>query len=342
MGESFNTFQSQEPPLRFADERVIFIPRHRRLDVENNDFKFIIVLEGSADLEIDGRPLGRLRRGDVLVVPLACKQTYSPTTREELRLHVMRIYFDVWRDPTPVAGRRKPAPPTEPASDRPDLREFLREQFRAAAIFTPPAGSRLHDWVREIQMEIEQRPIGHGLRIGALCRMIVVEVARGAQDQAAPRPPSAGAPDRSRPATAERGPTWATEHVKQYLYENYARPLALDHIAWEVRLSSEHLCRRFKRQTGQTVFSYLRQLRVDAAKSYLISSKLSVTEIAQRVGFSSATLLCRTFRQAVGLSPDGFRRANVARISFEPTSLRPDQSLEDSPTRRASYTRGLR
>ena len=322
MGESFNTLQSLEPPLRFADERVIFIPKNRRLDVENNDFKFIIVLDGNADLEIDDRSLGRLRRGDILVVPTACRLSYSPVTREELRLHVMRLFFDVWRE-SPAQSRTKTKRRKAAAAPPPDMRTFLREQFRHAAILRPAGGSRIHDWVREIQTENEQRQTGYGLRIGALWRLLVVELARLAQKEPPPRAAASTKDDEQRPPDGVRSPTWATEHVKQFLYENHHRPLVLDQIAWEVRLSNEHLCRRFKNQTGQTVFAYLRRLRVDAAKAYLISSKHSVTEISRRVGFSSPTLFCRTFRTLVGSSPVAFRRKNVAHISFERTSLRP-------------------
>jgi AraC-like DNA-binding protein len=150
--------------------------------------------------------------------------------------------------------------------------------------------------------------------------LIAAELARHFTGSVKPAPKD-GAIDQKNHAS------WTTEHVKQFLFEHYSRSLTLNEIAWEVRLSNEHLCRRFKEQTGQTVFSYLRQLRIEAAKAYLISSKHSVTEIAHRTGFSSVTLFCRTFRKSVGLAPIDYRRRGVERISFQPTTLQPSDHI---------------
>jgi len=320
MGESFNTVQVLEPPLLFVDERVIFIPKQRRLDVQNFDFKFIISMEGVVDLEIDGKPLGRLKRGDVLIVPKACKQTYIPTRRDELRLHVMRIYFDL-SGLLPPSGEklRGPNKADLPGAGH-ELASFLRERFAQVAIYSPPVGSGLHEWTRLIQAESEQRGPGHIFKIGAYCRLIVAELARFYSATAKVQHATSGSDQRSHAS-------WTTELVKQFLFEHYSRSLTLNEIAWEVRLSNEHLCRRFKEQTGQTVFSYLRNLRIEAAKAYLISSKHSVTEIAHRTGFSSVTLFCRTFRKSVGLAPIDYRRRGVERISFQPTTLQPSDHI---------------
>lgn len=324
MGESFRTLESLEPPLVLADERVIFIPKGRELEVENSHFKFIALLEGTAHLAIDGRSLGRIGRGDLLVVPNRCRQVYTPTAPAELRLHVMRLYFDT-DDTAPKELRKSSRTSASPADSTPAPRlgHLLAEVFREPAVFGALSIPRVQNWLREIQHENEARQLGYGLRIGALCRLIAVELARILKHDKLSRNSAGFERESVREARPGKPTNWATEHVKQYMFENYHRSLTLDMIAWEVRMSNEHLCRRFKQDTGETVFEHLRRLRIDAAKAYLISSKMSVTEIAERVGFSSTTLFCRTFRQISGVTPAAFRRQNVTRISFETTSLRP-------------------
>lgn len=323
MGESFNAIQSLEPPFLFVDERVIFIPRGRRLEVKNRDIKVLLFLEGEVDLLIDGRPVGRLTKGDVLVVPRRCRQIYAPSHNTEERLHVMRIWFDFSAlrldlTSSPDSAAHKPA-----ADPEINLAAFLRHHFRAVRIVTSMKEPRIQEWTRQIRQESECRAAGYRYRVTSYCRLIVTELVRRMIDS----PSIHQSNERIRSADAPAPSSWAVEHVKQFLFENYIRPLTLQEIAWEVKLSAEHLCRRFKEETDQTVFSYLRELRIEAAKAYLVSSKKTATEIAGQVGFSSATLFCRVFRRATGQNPIAYRTAATRRISFQRTTLEADDRI---------------
>ena len=324
MGESFNAVQFLDPPFLFVDERVIFIPRKRRLEVNNRDIKIILFLEGTVDLLLDGQPVGRIKQGDVLIVPRRCRQTYVPVGNAEERLHVMRIWFDfsaLRLDFTQGASGLN-GPPT--ASDpEVNFAAFLRHHFKSVKIVNAFGGPRIQDWVRLIRQESECRAAGYRFRVTGFCRLIVTELVRQLNDA----PLSTAERDRRRTADATAPASWAVEHVKQFLFENCRRPLELHEIAWEVKLSAEHLCRRFKEETGQTVFNYLRELRLEAAKAYLVSSKQTITEIADKTGFSSSTLFCRVFRKAVGQTPMAYRAAAAKRIQFQNTTLEPDEHI---------------
>ena len=74
MGESFNTIDCLEPPFSFVDERVVFVPRGRKLEVRNVDLKILLVFAGSVHLRVDGQAAGLVERGDVLIVPRRCRQ----------------------------------------------------------------------------------------------------------------------------------------------------------------------------------------------------------------------------------------------------------------------------
>ena len=64
----------------------------------------------------------------------------------------------------------------------------------------------------------------------------------------------------------------------------------------------------FKRETGQTVFHCLQQLRLEKAKTYLIGTDQSITAIAGLTGFSSVALFSRNFKRWVGKSPLQYRQ----------------------------------
>lgn len=84
-------------------------------------------------------------------------------------------------------------------------------------------------------------------------------------------------------------------------------------LARELGMSTEHLCRVLKRQTGDTFVTLLRQTRVRAACRLLASTTLCMKEIAGRVGFSSASRFARDFKKLCGVSPSEYR-AGLLRV----------------------------
>ena len=69
---------------------------------------------------------------------------------------------------------------------------------------------------------------------------------------------------------------------------------------------ADHMRRLFKQQTGRTPVEYLTHIRIEAAKkliSGMKSSDITVTGIAQRVGYSDISYFSRAFRKATGKAP---------------------------------------
>jgi YesN/AraC family two-component response regulator len=87
-------------------------------------------------------------------------------------------------------------------------------------------------------------------------------------------------------------------------------------VAQDLGVSTEHLCRVLKRHTGLTFVTLLRRTRVRAACRLLQTTTLSMKEIANRAGFSSASRFDRDFKTVCGMSPSeyraGFSRRSVS------------------------------
>ena len=96
--------------------------------------------------------------------------------------------------------------------------------------------------------------------------------------------------------------------VLQYIHNHFAEKITLDDLADLEHISKSYLCRQFKKQTGMTVIAYINNLRIDTAKRLLLSTNLSVNEIAYRVGFESPKYFYRAFKALVGDSPAAFCR----------------------------------
>ncbi len=81
----------------------------------------------------------------------------------------------------------------------------------------------------------------------------------------------------------------------------------LPEIAGQLAMSPRTLRRRlFERNT--TYQHILDEIRVELAKEYIVTTNLSVDQIASRIGFSEATTLRRAFKKWTGLNIKEFRR----------------------------------
>lgn len=78
-------------------------------------------------------------------------------------------------------------------------------------------------------------------------------------------------------------------------------------VARHCCVSKGHLSRIFHHATGLTFREYLTQVRIERAKSLLIHSGKSVTEIAYESGFQSLSQFHRVFRKVYGSSPGEMR-----------------------------------
>lgn len=93
-----------------------------------------------------------------------------------------------------------------------------------------------------------------------------------------------------------------------YINTHYREQITLASISETFYLSKFHFSRSFKENTGFAFTQYLNNVRVKEAKHLLLSSSLTVNEIAAGVGFQSNTHFGRVFRQITGMSPSHYRQ----------------------------------
>ena len=53
-------------------------------------------------------------------------------------------------------------------------------------------------------------------------------------------------------------------------------------------------------------------MRIQQAKKLLLNTSFSVADIAEKVGYGSASYFIKVFKSAVGLPPDAYRRSGGA------------------------------
>ncbi|SOE19710.1 AraC-type DNA-binding protein [Spirosomataceae bacterium TFI 002] len=79
-------------------------------------------------------------------------------------------------------------------------------------------------------------------------------------------------------------------------------------ICQELGLSRTNLHRILKRNTHYSTSLYIRHIRIEQAKTFLINSDRRISEIAYLVGFSSHQNFSKYFTAASGHSPSEFRK----------------------------------
>lgn len=64
----------------------------------------------------------------------------------------------------------------------------------------------------------------------------------------------------------------------------------------------------FKRETGFSPLEYVINTRIERAKTLLLTTSMTVSEIAEEVGYSNSGSLINLFVKKVGSSPGQYRK----------------------------------
>lgn len=96
--------------------------------------------------------------------------------------------------------------------------------------------------------------------------------------------------------------------VKNYINRNYSQSLNVEQISKQFSCSPSHISHMFKKTTGKSFREYLTEIRLNVAKSLLLNSHLTVTEIAYSVGFNDSNYFSNVFKSHIGTSPREYKK----------------------------------
>ncbi|MGB8454074.1 MAG: AraC family transcriptional regulator [Anaerocolumna sp.] len=99
--------------------------------------------------------------------------------------------------------------------------------------------------------------------------------------------------------------TWSIIH---YVYKNWNTDITLKSLSKLFYLSEPYISTIFKQCLGISFHAFLRDLRIENACSLLTSSKMSITDIAYEVGYSSYSTFVRVFHKCKGVNPAMYRQ----------------------------------
>src|SRR3977135_1159673 len=111
----------------------------------------------------------------------------------------------------------------------------------------------------------------------------------------------------------------ATIHHRTSLFEEavmiveaeYGSDISLDDVARRVASSRRQLQRSYA-EIGRTTFrEHLTKVRMERAAGLLGTRRLTVREVARRVGYRQPAQFAKAFRRHQGMAPSAYRRTGV-------------------------------
>ena len=150
--------------------------------------------------------------------------------------------------------------------------------------------------VRLVGEESRARRPAREVILARLLEVLLIEALRCTADTGASPGLLRGLAD-SRLASAIRG-----------MHEDPKRSWTVSQLAKEAALSRSSFFERFNRAVGVTPMEYLLAWRMALAKNMLRRNEGGLAEVADRVGYSSASTFSVAFTRHVGQSPTRFMR----------------------------------
>lgn len=93
----------------------------------------------------------------------------------------------------------------------------------------------------------------------------------------------------------------------RYMNGHLEEDISLKAVADVIYCSAPYLSSLFKKETGVNFSEYLVNMRIRRAQNLLLSTKLPVSEIAQKVGIANCSYFIRVFARITGVTPVKYR-----------------------------------
>ncbi len=99
--------------------------------------------------------------------------------------------------------------------------------------------------------------------------------------------------------------------AERFIRKNLGRPFRMAELARATASTHRTLTRRMREATGFSPLAFVQHVRIETARHLLATTRLSVEEIAYRVGYDTSATLRRVLAKHTGLRPSDLRPPRV-------------------------------
>lgn len=216
----------------------------------------------------------------------------------------------------------------------PEVQDALRGTAAFGRVVSLPLDHRVASLVADTidtPLEGEMRALQYA---GRMAELVAYTMDAIRKNPSAQRTMIAGRPPE---ATAAGVPNWRAADLAQLALERlahqYRNPPLFDELASDLGTNPNKLKASFKSAFGITMAEYCLERRMREAQQLLLEAKLSMAEVAERVGYAHQSNFAAAFSGHMGMSPREYRRHRGAvHLSIGAT----EADLDDSPRRGAA------
>ena len=96
--------------------------------------------------------------------------------------------------------------------------------------------------------------------------------------------------------------------ITRYLQEHMGEDVSLGVLSEEFHLNPQYISQLFKNEIGVGFLAYLTNIRMEKAKKLLLSTSLSIAEVAEQAGYGDYRVFTKVFKKNEGITPSQYRR----------------------------------
>ena len=97
----------------------------------------------------------------------------------------------------------------------------------------------------------------------------------------------------------------------QFVEDNYTNnDMCVTYAAQHFELSDKYFAALFKEQTGKNFGAYVEAKRMKRAEQYLLETDISMTKVAELVGYNTVDAFYKSFKKIYGLAPGKWKESN--------------------------------
>jgi AraC-like DNA-binding protein len=266
----------------------------------HEDPGFCLMLEGSCFLDVDGVGVTKLEAGDFVLIPALPGFTMASDLSVKPKVMTETSHTSALRHGT--------------QDGHPTMRQlggyfrFDRANAHLVVRFLPslihirrddPGATRLHRIVELLSEETSARRPGRDLIVERLVEVLLVEALRF-------RPAEAASQERGLLAGLADP---ALARALRRMHDDVARRWTVADLARTAGMSRAAFAERFTRTVGMPPMEYLLEWRIAIAKDVLRRDRTPLSEVAEMIGYQSASAFSTAFTRHAGCSPSGFARS---------------------------------
>jgi AraC-like DNA-binding protein len=99
------------------------------------------------------------------------------------------------------------------------------------------------------------------------------------------------------------------ETVLDYIHKNYGKKIYNNELASLAGFDYAYFIRLFEKTLGDTPQKYIAKYRLSKSLNF-IREKMSLKEVAEKVGYEDVKVFCRAFKKHNGCTPAEYRKSH--------------------------------